>query len=63
LNPYGDGRALVENSGVPARLNSGKPDPGLLPGEDGEAESMLAGSIKAIAKHRHFEHAMDPPGV
>jgi len=59
----GDGRALVENSGVPARLDSGEPDPGLLLGEDGQAEAMLSEFIAAIAKHRHFERAMDPPGV
>ncbi len=59
----GDGRSLVEKSGVPARLDSGEPDPGLLLGEDGQAKAMLSGFIAAIAKHRHFERAMDPPGV
>jgi catalase len=59
----GDGRALVENAGVPARLDSGDPDPGLLLGEDGDAKAMLAAFVGAIAKHRHFERAMDPPPV
>ncbi len=59
----GDGAALVADSGVPARLASGEPDPGLLIGEDDAAQSMLPGFIKAIAKHRHFEREMDPPGV
>jgi catalase len=58
----GDGKALVENAGVPARLESGEPDPGLLL-LDGDAQEALPKFIQAIAKHRHFEREMDPPAV
>ena len=56
------GKALVENAGVPARLESGEPDPGLLLLE-GDAGEALAPFIAAIARHRHFEREIDPPGV
>ena len=59
----GAGRGVVENAGVPARLPSGDPDPGLLLVEDGEAKGALAAFVAAIAKHRHFERQMDPPPV
>ena len=55
-------QALVENAGVPARLPSGEPDPGLLL-LDGDAGEALPEFIEAIAKHRHFEREMDPPAV
>jgi len=58
----GDGQALVENAGVPARLESGEPDPGLLL-LDEDATAALPKFIEAIAKHRHFEREIDPPGV
>jgi len=57
-----DGKALVENAGVPARLESGEPDPGLLL-LDGDAGEALPQFIEAIAKHRHFEREIDPPAV
>ena len=59
----GAGRQLVENAGVPARLPSGDPDPGLLLVEDDEAEAALPAFVAAIAKHRHFQRQMDPPPV
>ena len=58
----GDGKALVENAGVPARLESGEPDPGLLL-LDGDAGEALPQFIEAIAKHRHFAREIDPPTV
>jgi hypothetical protein len=35
----GEGKALIENAGVPARLESGEPDPGLLLPEEGDAKT------------------------
>ena len=55
--------ALVENAGVPARLESGEVDPGLLLAEKGGAKQALSDFIKAIARHRHFEREVDPPAV
>jgi len=59
----GAGRNLVENSGVPARLPSGEPDPGLVLAEDDEAEQAFDGFVEAIAGHRHYERELDPPAV
>ncbi len=59
----GAGRALVENAGVPARLASGEPDPGLLRHEAGEAGAALPDFVEAIARHRHHERELDPPLV
>jgi catalase len=53
---------LVEGAGVLATLPSGSPDPGLLIGEV-PPENAIPAFIKAIARHRHPERAMDPPAV
>ena len=58
-----EGTTLVENAGVPARLESGEPDPGLLLLEEGEIDEAIAQFIGALAKHRHFEREIDPPAV
>jgi catalase len=58
-----EGADLVENAGVPAALPSGAPDPGVLMKRDATAEKVLAGFVKAIARHRHHEREMDPPEV
>jgi catalase len=59
----GAGASLVENAGAPAMLPSGQPDPGMLLEREASAEEVLPRFIKAIARHRHFERAMDPPPV
>ena len=59
----GAGRDLVENAGVPARLPSGTPDPGLLVFSEDGAEEALPQLVEAIAKHRHHAREMDPPAV
>jgi catalase len=58
----GTGAVLVENAGVAAMLPSGEPDPGVLI-QKAPAEKVLPAFIKAIARHRHHEREMDPPGV
>jgi catalase len=59
----GAGADLVENAGIPATLPSGEPDPGMLVRRDGSAARALADFVSAIARHRHHEREMDPPGV
>ncbi len=59
----GAGADLVENAGAPANLPSGAPDPGMLVGRHETAAQALPAFITAIARHRHFERAMDPPPV
>jgi catalase len=58
-----EGTTLVENAGVPAMLESGEPDPGLLLLEDGDVGEAIKQFVDAIARHRHFEREIDPPGV
>src|SRR6478736_363517 len=59
----GAGVDLVENAGVPVKLPSGEPDPGMLVGHHASAASALPDFVKALSQHRHFERAMDPPEV
>ena len=59
----GAGAELVEQAGAPAKLPSGKQDPGMLVGLHAGARQALPDFVKAIARHRHFERAMDPPAV
>ena len=58
----GDAATLLAKAGIPSTLASGKPDPGLLGGE-GPSSEALSAFVKAIARHRHHEREMDPPGV
>jgi catalase len=59
----GAGVDLVEHAGVPVKLPSGEPDPGMLVGRHASAASALPDFVKALSQHRHFERAMDPPEV
>jgi catalase len=59
----GAGRSVVENSGVPARLPSGEPDPGLLLVEEDAIDEALTNFVQAIARHRHYERELDPAPV
>jgi len=59
----GDGAELLEIAGVPALLPSGEKDPGMLVGQHEDAADALPDLIKALARHRHFERAQDPPPV
>jgi catalase len=54
---------LIEAAGVPTALPSGAPDPGLLVRKATTADKVLPDLVKAIARHRHHEREMDPPGV
>jgi catalase len=59
----GEGADLVENAGAAAVLPSGEPDPGMVVGRHGNVREMLPAFVRAIARHRHFERAADPPSV
>ena len=50
-------------SGQSEFFASATTDPGLLPLDDGEPDEALRQFIQAIAKHRHFEREVDPPGI
>ena len=58
----GAGAGLLESAGVPQTLTTGEPDPGVLQ-RDVPAGKALPEFIQAIARHRHHEREMDPPGV
>jgi catalase len=53
---------LLAKAGIPATLDGGKPDPGLLTAAPG-AKHIASAFIAALAKHRHFERETDPPRV
>jgi catalase len=59
----GEGADLLQNAGIPMTLASGEPDPGLVIAEKGLQKDTVSKFTQAIAKHRHFERAMDPPEV
>jgi catalase len=59
----GEGVDLLQNAGIPQTLPSGEADPGLLIYPNGALKDTLTKFALAIAKHRHFERAMDPPPV
>jgi catalase len=58
----GEGAALLQNAGIPEALPSGEHDPGLLV-TDALKRDTIAQFAASIAKHRHFERALDPPLV
>ena len=58
----GDGAALVENAGIPARCPR-EARSWAARGEEDELAKALPAFIKAIARHRHHEREMDPPEV
>ena len=60
---FGAGAKLLDAAGVPQKLADGSDDPGLLLAGTGVAGEALGGFIKAVAKHRHVERAMNPSPV
>ncbi len=58
-----DAASLLQTAGAPTLLPSGSPDPGMLVGKYDAAAKALPDFIKAIARHRHHEREMDPPGL
>jgi len=59
----GEATDLVESAGIPAVLQSGDPDPGLLLGKHASAEEALPDFVTAIGMHRHHAREADPPLV
>jgi catalase len=59
----GSAAALLEAAGIPPRLDSGDPDPGLIQVDASEVEAGLVAFVEALGRHRHFERETDPPRV
>jgi catalase len=60
----GEGEAFMENTGVPATLPSGDPDPGIVAvKESAQLPSALKDFVAAIVAHRHYEREQDPAMV
>lgn len=54
------GRQLLASAGIPLTLGDGRPDPGLLLGDD---DAATAAFIEALGGHRHFDRELDAPYV
>jgi catalase len=63
LLAIGAGATLLDACGAAEQTLAGKPDPGVLSFEEGQATEALRAFAAAIAKHRHFERELDPPPV
>lgn len=59
----GEGSELLQNGGIPLALSSGASDPGLILCPEGLEPDTAGRFAAAIAKHRHFDRALDPPRV
>jgi catalase len=57
----GAGAQLLEKASIPAALDDGSDDPGLLTASDAAATSRAF--IAAVGRHRHWERWADPPRV
>lgn len=55
----GSGRALLEKAGIPL----GAEDPALVLAQPGKGTAAIKAFMAAIAKHRNWDRAMDPPAV
>ena len=59
----GEGVDLLEGAGVPSKLPSGTPDPGIVVAKSAALGDAIPLFVKAIARHRHHERELDPPAV
>jgi catalase len=59
----GAGASVLKAAALPSALPSGEPDPGILSFPAGRATEAVEAFERAIARHRHFERALDPPRV
>jgi catalase len=55
----GAGRALLEKASIPLGAN----DPALILADPGKSAAAIKSFIAAVAKHRNWDRAMDPPPV
>jgi catalase len=56
---FGAGRALLEKATIPL----GADDPALILADSGKAPAALKSFVAALARHRNWDRAMDPPPV
>ena len=54
---------ILDDAGIPAKLASGQPDPGLIRAGAADARNVANAFIAALSKHRHFERDQDIPPV
>jgi catalase len=59
----GSAGELLTKAGIPAELESGEADPGLLHFEGNDVDAAVAAFIAALSQHRHFARETDPPRV
>jgi len=54
---------LLDGAGASRNMANGSPDPGIVVGDSGNADSVAAEFIAAMAMHRHWPRETDPPMV
>ena len=59
----GNAEELLTKAGIPADLETGEADPGLLPYAAADVDEAVAAFIAALSQHRHFARETDPPRV
>jgi catalase len=59
----GAAAGLLEKAGIPAALDSGESDAGLLKSEDGHTDVAVKAFVDALTQHRHFARETNPPRV
>ena len=59
----GSAAALLDRAGLPQKLTTGEPDPGLLKHGGGDVEEAVETFSAALTEHRHYERETDPPMV
>jgi catalase len=59
----GAAAVLLEKAGIPAVLDSGESDPGLLKSDEGHTDVAVKAFVDALTQHRHFARETNPPRV
>jgi catalase len=59
----GAAASLLEEAGIPAELQSGEHDNGLLKFDDGNEKAAATAFVSALSRHRHFDRESDPPRI
>jgi catalase len=63
LLALGASRRLLAQAGVPSKLPSGEPDPGIVAASVDSLDQAVGWFVQALGRHRHLVRETDPPVV